>query len=78
MDEMQRKELSLEIGKRIAEYRKRAGFRSQSDLAKHMGCSRQRIANWETGFRAPDIFNIVDVAEALKVSPAILCGFRKQ
>ncbi|TQV76652.1 helix-turn-helix transcriptional regulator [Aliikangiella marina] len=78
MDEMQRKEIAVDIGKRLSEYRKKAGFRSQTDLAEYMNCSRTRIAYWEAGRRTPDIFDIIQLAEILKVSPAILCGFRKQ
>lgn len=41
------------VGERIKARRERAGFASQTDLAREMGISASRVSDWETGKREP-------------------------
>lgn len=52
---------------RLKSYRKEAGL-SQEKLAELIGVSRQAITKWETGAGAPDLSNLVALAELFGVS----------
>lgn len=56
----------IDVGKRIAEIRKRRGM-SQSQLAQKLGMSKQAISNYERGIREPDYVTLEAIADVLNV-----------
>lgn len=54
--------------------RKRAGFKSQEDAAKAIGCSRGTVGMWESGGTQAIGDYLLDAARAYKVRPAWLNG----
>lgn len=59
------------FGNRIKELRERAGL-TQAQLADRMIVSRSTVANWETGFRLPDLSMLARLAGSLGVEPYML------
>ncbi len=59
--------MSLELGKRLTEFRKRNNL-SQEELANKLKVSRQSICNWESGDSSPSIDYIQDLAKLYSVS----------
>lgn len=59
------------IGQNIRIHRKAAGL-TQEALAKQLNTGQSTIAQWETGERTPPVKRLLDIARALKVSPAVL------
>ena len=45
----------INIGERIGELRKRAGY-TQKELAEKLNVTVQMVSKWETGAAAPDIY----------------------
>lgn len=43
-------------------------YSSETEMAKHMGWSRQRLNRITTGNKVPDLFEIRDIARALGAS----------
>jgi transcriptional regulator with XRE-family HTH domain len=54
---------------RLERAREAAGFRHAIDFARHMGLSQQRYALYEAGKREPDYQLLVEVCQALQISP---------
>lgn len=65
--------MSLQLGTRLADLRKRNGF-SQEALAEKMGVSRQAISKWERGESAPDTDTLIELAALYSVSLDALVG----
>ncbi len=59
------------IGKRISEYRKRAGL-TQAELARHLSVTPQAVSKWERGINFPDLALTGDLASVLGVSAGAL------
>lgn len=55
-----------EVGKAIAEARKKAGM-TQVELAKAIGVKQSQIANWESGWRNPKLEALMKISDALKI-----------
>ena len=55
-----------EVGKAIAEARKKAGM-TQVELAKAIGVTQSQIANWESGWRNPKLEALMKIAKALGI-----------
>lgn len=70
--------MNVEIAQRLAELRRERGF-SQEDLATQLGLSRQAVSKWERAESAPDMGNLIALAdlyevtidELLRVSPEV-------
>lgn len=70
--------MNVEIAQRLAELRRERGF-SQEDLAAQLGLSRQAVSKWERAESAPDMGNLIALAdlyevtidELLRVSPEV-------
>ncbi len=71
---MTKDELKKNIGQRIVELRTQKGW-SQSDLARAVGKDRQAIEKLENGKVNPTLYSLLEIAEALKVSLAVLVDF---
>jgi DNA-binding XRE family transcriptional regulator len=54
---------------RLERAREAAGYRHAVDFARHMGLSQQRYAHYEAGKREPDYALLVEMCQALKVTP---------
>lgn len=61
------------LGKKIAELRKKRGL-SQYQLAKELGFSRGKLANYEQGSRQPDYETLSLIASYFNVSVDYLLG----
>lgn len=61
------------IGKRIAESRRSAGF-SQEELANRLGVTPQALSKWEKGASSPDLIMLSSICEILGVSADYLVG----
>ena len=61
----------MDIGKRIAASRKKAGL-SQEALAEKLGVSRQAVSRWETGETMPELEKCIALCRALGVSADLL------
>ena len=59
--------MSVEIGNRLMQYRKKAGL-SQEELADKLGVSRQAVSKWECGESSPDTDNLIALAKIYNVS----------
>ena len=70
--------MNVEIAQRLAELRRERGF-SQEGLAEQLGLSRQAVSKWERAEAAPDMGNLIALAdlyevtldELLRVSPEV-------
>lgn len=70
--------MNVEITQRLAELRRERGF-SQEGLAEQLGLSRQAVSKWERAESAPDMGNLIALAdlyevtldELLRVSPEV-------
>ena len=70
--------MNVEIAQRLAELRRERGF-SQEGLAEQLGLSRQAVSKWERAESAPDMGNLMALAdlyevtldELLRVSPEV-------
>lgn len=58
---------NVQIGKLIAELRKKQGL-TQQQLADKLNLSNKTISKWETGLGSPDISNLLTLANTLGVS----------
>ena len=54
------------IGKTISEQRKKLGY-TQEQLAEMLNVSAQAVSKWENGHNLPDIENLVEIADILKI-----------
>ena len=66
MDE-QFKDEFIQLGLKIAYYRKRKGY-TQEQLAEKMAVSRSAVAKWEANNGLPDVDNLKALAQLLNVS----------
>ena len=57
----------MELGKRLKEYRARAGM-TQDELAEKLFVSRQTISNWENDKSYPDIHSLLMLGDVFGVS----------
>ena len=57
----------MSIGQRISELRKSSSL-SQEYVAEKLGVSRQAVSKWETDSSAPDMYNLIALAELFGVS----------
>lgn len=57
----------IEIGKRIAESRRSAGF-TQEELANRLGVTPQALSKWEKGASSPDLEMLTSLCDILEVS----------
>ena len=64
------------FGKRLARFRKNAGF-SQYDLSDESGISQRMIAYYETSHSHPPLAQFPKIAQALGVSVGQLLGLEK-
>lgn len=60
------------VGEKIREFRKGAGFKTQTDLANAMDLDQPRIAKWESGASLPDPKNLKRLCKALGIEPSDL------
>lgn len=58
---------NIQIGKLIAELRKKQGL-TQQQLADKLNLSNKTISKWETGLGSPDISNLLTLANTLDIS----------
>ncbi len=65
--------MSLQLGTKLADLRKRNGF-SQEALAEKMGVSRQAVSKWERGESNPDTDTLIELANLYSVSLDVLVG----
>ncbi len=63
----------VEIGKRIAESRRSAGF-TQEELANRLGVTPQALSKWEKGASSPDLEMLTSLCDILGVSADYLVG----
>lgn len=63
----------VEIGKRIAESRRSAGF-TQEELANRLGVTPQALSKWEKGASSPDLEMLTSMCNILGVSADYLVG----
>ena len=63
----------VEIGKRIAESRRSAGF-TQEELANRLGVTPQALSKWEKGASSPDLEMLTSLCDILEVSADYLVG----
>ena len=59
-------------GANLRAARKRAGFKTQAELASALGCTRAAVNAWERGIRAPSFHHRAAIAELLRRNPARL------
>ena len=57
----------MTLGQRIAHHRKSLGI-SQETLGERLGVSRQAVSKWETGAAAPDMKNLIGLAQEFGIS----------
>ena len=55
-----------DIGQRIVQIRKRKGWK-QTELAKRLEVTRERLGRWERGVRAPSLEDLAALSEVLAV-----------
>lgn len=63
----------INIGERIGELRKRAGY-TQKELAEKLNVTVQMVSKWETGAAAPDVYMVSEIADAFGVSTDAVIG----
>lgn len=59
--------MNVEIASRLASMRREKGL-SQEELAAQLGVSRQAVSKWERGEAAPDMGNLVALADLYEVT----------
>lgn len=59
--------MNVEIAQRLAELRRERGF-SQEGLAEQLGLSRQAVSKWERAESAPDMGNLIALADLYGVT----------
>ena len=59
--------MNVEIAQRLAELRRERGF-SQEGLAEQLGLSRQAVSKWERAESAPDMGNLIALADLYEVT----------
>ena len=59
--------LRQELGKRIAQARRRRGW-SQAELASRLEVTRERLGNWERGVNAPGLEDLAALSRVLDAS----------
>ena len=69
--------MSLQLGTKLADLRKRNGF-SQEALAEKMGVSRQAVSKWERGESTPDTDTLIELSNLYSVSLDVLVGNRAE
>ena len=69
--------MSLKLGTKLADLRKRNGF-SQEALAEKMGVSRQAVSKWERGESTPDTHTLIELAALYNVSLDVLVGNKEE
>lgn len=62
------------IGRRIAQSRKEAGYRSQKAFAAALGVSPGAVAQWESHHKSPSRQNITEIAKRCGVTAEYLLG----
>lgn len=67
----------VEIGKRIAESRRNAGF-TQEELANRLGVTPQALSKWEKGASSPDLEMLTSLCDILEVSADYLVGKKRK
>lgn len=67
----------VEIGKRIAESRRSAGF-TQEELANRLGVTPQALSKWEKGASSPDLEMLTSLCDILEVSADYLVGKKRK
>lgn len=67
----------VEIGKRIAESRRSAGF-TQEELANRLGVTPQALSKWEKGASSPDLEMLTSLCNILEVSADYLVGKKRK
>lgn len=65
--------MSIQLGIKLADLRKRNGY-SQEALAEKMGVSRQAVSKWERGDSTPDTDTLIELARLYSVSLDELVG----
>ena len=65
--------LSLQLGTKLADLRKRNGY-SQETLAEKLGVSRQAVSKWERGESTPDTDTLIELSRLYSVSLDELVG----
>jgi len=70
---MANNEISIIIGKRIANARKQKGLQ-QKELAEALGIKQNRLSNWEVGVTPPRADQIVSLTKILDISSDYLLG----
>lgn len=66
----------MSIGERISELRNSAG-KSQGDLARALGVSRQAVSKWENDQTSPDTYNLIQLADLLDTDIEYLATGRR-
>ena len=56
------------LGRRISDGRKKTGL-TQAQLADNIGVAAHTVSKWETGASLPDLENVLQLSEALKIHP---------
>ena len=56
------------FAERLRAARITSGYETQKDLAEKLGVEHERYRMWERGDREPDITNLVNIADTLKIS----------
>lgn len=64
-----------EFSMRVAMRMKTQGIDSQRELSKRCGISETSISRYLAGERVPKITSIINLADALRVSPSYLIDF---
>jgi transcriptional regulator with XRE-family HTH domain len=69
--------MSLSLGRRIVDYRKRAGI-SQKELAQMVGIKPSSLSYYERGKREPNVLILIGLAKALRITGDALLGVEPQ
>ena len=67
----EKKEFSIQLGKRIRKYRLERGL-SQEELAHRAGFYRTYIGHIETGHKSPSAYTVWKIASVLKVTISLI------
>jgi transcriptional regulator with XRE-family HTH domain len=69
--------MSLSLGRRIVDYRKKAGI-SQKELAEMVGIKPSSLSYYERGKREPNVLILIGLAKALRITGDALLGVEPQ